>query len=79
MWMQVEEHRRRFAQSGDLHRRRSAQEVRWMWSLVEERLRFKLHHDAALRARIPAIEQAVSARELSAPLAADQIAQLAGL
>lgn len=79
MWMQVEEHRHRFAQSGDLHRRRSEQEVRWMWSLVEERLRQKLRHDAALRARIPAIERAVSKLELSAPVAADQIASLAGL
>ena len=79
MWMRIEEHRRRFAQSGDLHRRRSGQEVRWMWSLIEERLRDKLARDATLKARIPAIEQAVSRMELSAPMAADRIAALAGL
>ncbi|WP_342359072.1 methylmalonyl Co-A mutase-associated GTPase MeaB [Terrarubrum flagellatum] len=79
MWAHVMDYRARMTASGDISRKRSAQEVRWMWALVEERLRAKLAHDPALKARIPAIERAVSKMELSAPMAADQIAALAGL
>jgi LAO/AO transport system kinase len=45
MWRHVEEHRRRFDKSGELAAKRRAQQVKWMWAMLEERLLARLHSD----------------------------------
>jgi LAO/AO transport system kinase len=73
LWNKVLEHREAMTASGDIAARRRAQQVKWMWTILEERLRGRLKSDTTLRARLPEIEAAVAAGRLSPALAADEI------
>ncbi len=79
MWENVLDHRRKLDAAGELQAKRRAQEVRWMWTLVEERMHARLRRDPAVRERVPQIEGAVRAGELTATVAAEEICELAGL
>lgn len=79
MWEKVLDHRRKLEAVGELQTKRRAQEVRWMWTLVEERMHARLRHDPAVRERVPKIESAVRAGQMAATVAAEEICQLAGL
>jgi LAO/AO transport system kinase len=76
LWAQVLEHRRRMTASGDFAARRRAQQTRWMWTMVEDRLLSRLRTDPAVRARLPALEAAVASGELSPTVAAEEIVGL---
>src|SRR5215217_519221 len=60
LWAQVLLHRKRMTSSGEQAQRRREQQVKWMWSMLEERLSSRLKSDANVRARLPAIETAVA-------------------
>jgi LAO/AO transport system kinase len=79
LWAQVLAHRERMTQSGELAARRREQQVKWLWSMLEERLFARLKSDAALRGRLKQAEAAVAHGRLSAPLAVEQIAAALGL
>ncbi|WP_029354204.1 methylmalonyl Co-A mutase-associated GTPase MeaB [Bosea sp. 117] len=79
LWAQVELHRQRATGSGFFTSKRRAQEINWMWALVEDRLRERLRSDPGLRKRVPAIEAAVGGGSLAPTLAAEEIAALLGL
>jgi GTPase len=76
LWAQVLMHRERMTASGELAARRREQQVRWMWSMLEERVLGRLKSDASLRARLPQIEAAVADGRLAATLAVDEIAAM---
>jgi len=79
LWDQVLIHRQRMTGTGELAQVRREQQVKWMWSMLEQRVFAKLHTDAGLRARLPQIEAAVAERRLSAVLAVEEIATALGL
>ncbi len=79
MWAMIEDHRARHEARGLIAEKRRRQDVKWMWAMVEDRLRAKLRHDPALRARAPELEAAVARGDLAATLAAEEIAQALGL
>jgi len=79
LWSQVLAHRARMAETGELDRRRREQQVKWMWSMIEERLIARAKSDATLKARLPALEEAVAEGRLSPALAAEEIAQALGV
>jgi LAO/AO transport system kinase len=79
LWRLAREHQARHEAAGLFGARRRAQDVRWMWAMVQERLSQKLRTDPALRARAPAIEAAVAAGERTPGEAADELAALLGL
>ena len=79
LWTQVLAHRQSLTQSGELAARRREQQVKWMWSLIEQRLFARLKSDPALRTRLPQIERAVAEGRLSPMLAVDDIAAALGL
>jgi LAO/AO transport system kinase len=79
LWGQVVLHRERMTGTGELAKRRREQQVKWMWSMIEQRVFAKLHTDAGLRARLPQIEAAVADGRLSPTLAVDEIAAALGL
>ena len=60
LWAQVLEHREQLTASGELAARRREQQVKWMWSMLEDRFHLRLKTDAKVRARMPAIEKAVA-------------------
>jgi LAO/AO transport system kinase len=78
-WAKVLDHRARLEATGELTIKRRAQDTKWMWALVHERLHHKLATDPAVRGRIPEIERAVAAGALSPNAGADEIAALLGL
>ena len=60
LWANVLDHRERMSASGELAQRRREQQVKWMWSMLEQRVFERLRADASLRARLPKIEAAVA-------------------
>ncbi len=78
LWTHVLEHRQKLTASGELAARRGEQQVKWMWSMLEERLFAPLRSDRALKAVLPRIEADVAAGRLAANAAAEQIADLLG-
>jgi LAO/AO transport system kinase len=79
LWAQVLAHRQRLTGSGELAARRREQQVKWMWSMLEERLFVKLRSDPGLRNKLPRIEAAVAEGRLSAMLAVEEIATALGV
>ena len=79
LWSTVLAHREKLGASGEIARRRCAQQVKWMWTMLEERLLLRLRSDPSLRARLPAIERAVAEGRLAPALAVEEIAGAMGL
>jgi LAO/AO transport system kinase len=79
LWAKVLDHRGRLGATGELEAKRRAQDLKWMWALVHERMRERLAGDPRVRGRVPEIERAVAAGTLSPTAGADEIAGLIGL
>jgi LAO/AO transport system kinase len=79
LWIKVLEHRKRLEATGELSAKRRAQDTKWMWALVHERLYERLHHDRALRQRVPEIEKAIADGALSPNAGASEIVKLLGI
>jgi GTPase len=79
LWDQVLTHRRKLSELGELAARRREQQVKWMWSMLEDRLHLRLKTDAKLKARLPAIEKAVADGALAPAVAVDEIATALGV
>lgn len=59
LWSQVEQHRRLLSESGDLERRRVEQRVRWMWSMLDDRLLEALRTHPEVGKLLPELESQV--------------------
>jgi LAO/AO transport system kinase len=79
LWQQVLAHKEKMAASGEREGRRRAQQVKWMWALLEERLTARLRNDPAVRAKLKRAEAAVAAGRLAPTLAVEEIAAVLGL
>jgi GTPase len=79
LWAKVTEHKAKMTGTGELTAMRREQQVKWMWTMLEERLSARLRSDAAVRARLRAAESAVAAGTLAPTLAVEEIAQLLGV
>ena len=79
LWAKVSEHRERMSAAGALAARRREQQVKWMWSMLEERVMARLRSDPTLRARLPKIEAAVATGRTSPAIAVDELAKSLGL
>jgi LAO/AO transport system kinase len=79
LWGQVLAHRQAMTAAGALAPRRREQQVKWLWTLLEERALVRWRTDPAIKPKLKQIETAVAAGELSATLAADQVARLVGV
>jgi LAO/AO transport system kinase len=76
LWRQVTAHRAAMTKSGELAARRREQQVKWMWSMLEERLTARLRSDPAVRAKLRTAEAAVADGKLAPTLAVEEIAAL---
>ncbi|MDQ0503935.1 methylmalonyl Co-A mutase-associated GTPase MeaB [Xanthobacter agilis] len=79
VWAQVVLHRQKCEAAGAFATTRQAQQVRWMWTLLNERLAEKVASDPGVKARLPTLEKEVAAGTLAPALAAAEIAHLIGL
>jgi LAO/AO transport system kinase len=73
IWAQVELHRRKLEATGELAEKRTRQQVDWMWSTVDERLRHSLRTHPEVRTLAPALEADVRAGRITPSLAAARI------
>jgi GTPase len=79
LWEQIISHKEKMTASGELSQRRREQQVKWMWSMLEERLTARLRSDPSVRGKLKAAEAAVAAGKLAPTLAVEEIAQLLGV
>ena len=79
LWAQIMLHKDRLGRNGEIAERRRQQQVKWLWSMLEDRVFARLKSDARLRAKLPQLEAAVADGTLSATLAVEQIASALGL
>lgn len=78
LWARIGDHREAMRDSGAFEARRSAQQVKWMWAMLEERLLGRLRADAAVSQRLDALEAKVRAGTLAPTAAVEEIAPLLG-
>jgi LAO/AO transport system kinase len=76
LWQKILDHRTAMNASGDFAARRRDQQVKWMWSMLEQRMLARLHADASTRAKIKKIEADVADGRLAPAVAAEQILEL---
>jgi LAO/AO transport system kinase len=79
LWTHILDHRQRLTAAGELAARRGAQQVKWMWAMLEERLYAPLRSDRALKAALPRLETDVAAGRLAPAAAVEKIADMLGL
>jgi LAO/AO transport system kinase len=79
LWQEVISHREKLVASGEIVSRRRAQQVRWMWSMLDEQLHARLKSNPSLRARLPQLEAAVASGRLSPASAVAEITAALGL
>lgn len=73
LWHQVEVHRERLTATGELDARRRDQQVRWLWSMLDERLRDDLRSHPEVVELLESVERSVRDGEVAATAAVDQV------
>src|ERR1700760_312869 len=73
LWQKILDHGKAMNASGEFAARRQQQQIKWMWSMLEQRMLARLRADASVRARVKKIEAEVAAGRLTPSLAADDI------
>ncbi|REJ88500.1 MAG: methylmalonyl Co-A mutase-associated GTPase MeaB [Planctomycetota bacterium] len=73
VWTAVDQHCTRLRKSGELAQRRSGQNIRWMWSIVDERVKQSVRLDPAVRAIRERLESDVQAGTIPPESAAREI------
>lgn len=76
LWAQIEVHREKLSATGELEERRRSQQVRWMWSMLDDRLRDDLRGRPEVTERIGELEALVRRGELTASMAVDDVWEL---
>jgi LAO/AO transport system kinase len=73
VWEQVALHRTTAIGSGRFEERRRRQQVDWMWSMLDDRLRLALRSEPGVRARLEELELAVESGRMPATVAVDEL------
>lgn len=76
LWEKILAHRTAMIASGDFETRRRHQQVKWMWTILEDRLHARLRSDPAIRAKVKQTEAAVANGRMTPALAAETISAL---
>jgi len=76
LWQKILDHRAAMNASGDFAARRRDQQVKWMWSMLEQRMLARLRADASTRTKMKRIENDVADGRLTPAVAAEQILEL---
>ncbi len=76
VWEKVLAHRTAMIASGDFETRRRHQQVKWMWTILEDRLHARLRSDPAIRAKVKQTEAAVANGRMTPAVAAETVAAL---
>jgi len=75
LWQKIIDHRTAMNASGEFAARRREQQVKWMWSMLEQRMMARLRSDPAIRAKVKKTEAEVADGRITPAVAAEQIAE----
>ncbi|VBB68930.1 putative periplasmic protein kinase ArgK and related GTPases of G3E family [invertebrate metagenome] len=73
LWEEVLAHRRVLSDNGEWLEKRQQQQIRWMWSMLDDKLMRMLHHHEQVKEMLPKIEQDIVHNRLSPSTAAERI------
>ena len=73
IWEKISQHREKLSGSGELQSKRARQQVGWLWTLIDDRLRTSLKQDPAVSAIIKSVEADVMEGRLTPGAGADRI------
>ncbi len=73
IWRKILSHRDIFEKSGELQLKRRRQALTWMWSMVEEELKYRFYSAPAIKESLPGIIRSVEKGILSPPVAAGEL------
>jgi len=76
LWEKILAHRTAMIASGDFETRRRHQQVKWMYTILEDRLHARLRSDPAIRAKVKQTEAAVANGRMTPAVAAEAISAL---
>jgi LAO/AO transport system kinase len=76
LWQRIMDHRTAMNASGEFESRRREQQVKWMWSMLEQRMMARLRADASIRAKVRKTEAEVADGRLTPSVGAEQIAEM---
>src|SRR6201987_2723478 len=76
LWSHILEHRARLTASSEIAARLGAQQVKWMWTMLEERLFAPLRSDRAVKAALPKLEADVVSGVTAPAAAVETIAEM---
>jgi LAO/AO transport system kinase len=76
LWQNILDHRTAMNASGEFAGRRRQQQVKWMWSMLEQRMMARLRTDPAIRAKVKKTETEVADGRITPALAAEQVAEM---
>lgn len=77
MWAEVERHREVMTANGAFDERRRGQQIRWMWSMLEDGLLDAFRSNPTVADRLAGIEEAVGSGRITATRAAAELLELA--
>ncbi|MBD24122.1 MAG: methylmalonyl Co-A mutase-associated GTPase MeaB [Candidatus Marinimicrobia bacterium] len=73
LWNKIDLYHTSMQKSGEWASKRRSQQIRWMWSMVDDRLKRRLKADPKIKAMIPDLEKEVGTGRLIPTLAVDKI------
>ena len=76
LWTHIEEHRRLLSGAGELERRREEQNVRWMWSMLDDRLIEGLRSHPTINSLLPEMEAKVRLGQTTPVSAVDKLIEV---
>jgi LAO/AO transport system kinase len=78
IWHLIEDHRMKMSGTGELQDRRTAQQIRWMYTMIEDRLMARLHDDPKVKARLASLEADIQEGRTTATLAVEEVMGMLG-
>lgn len=76
MWEHILDHRKRPTHTGEINAGRGEQQVKWMWTMLEERLFAPLRSDRAIKSALSRIEADVASGVTAPATAVERIAEI---
>jgi LAO/AO transport system kinase len=73
LWNEIRRHRQQLEAAGELAARRRRQQVRWMWSMLEQRLLDELRSAPGVRRMLRQVEDEVADGRLAPALAVERL------
>ena len=73
IWQTILSHREKLSASGELNQKRQQQALDWMWSLIEEGLKYRFNQNPKVKAHLPKLTRGVEKGTMAPTLAAEEL------